>query len=109
MSLVSEPSSLPEEVLEKLLRSLRDDLLETLEMVRRQRGKIVDPASLLTAQELLEATLALLDQPDARDPRRGVGEANLAYASMLAAIDLVKSHTDVPRVPVAKGKAGPAP
>jgi hypothetical protein len=28
-----------------------------------------------------------------------VAEVNLAYSTMVSVIDLVKSHTDVPRVP----------
>ena len=99
MTLVLDPERLPRKVLEDLRRGLREDLTETLELVLQPRGRVLDPASLRTAEELLRAASSLLDRPGDRDVHALAAEANLAYASMLAAIDLVKSHTDVPQVP----------
>jgi hypothetical protein len=99
MPLVLEPEKLPNEVLVELRRSLREELAETLDLVANPRGRVLDPASLETARGLVEAALAVLDRPGERDARTLGREANLAYATMLAAIDLVKMHTDVPRVP----------
>ncbi len=99
MALVSDPERLPAAVLDDLVRSLRADLADTEEMITSPRGRVLDPASLLTAQELLTAAVQVLDRAGARTPSERAGEANLAYATLLAVIDLVKSHTDVPKVP----------
>jgi hypothetical protein len=97
--LVLDPEKLPRDVLEELRRTLREDLAETLDAILYPPGAVRDPTSLETAQALVQAAMAVLDRPGARDPKALAEEANLAYATMLAAIDLLKSHTDVPRVP----------
>jgi len=104
MPLVLDPEKLTLNVLEELRRSLREDLADTLEAVVHPRGAVRDPTSLETAKDLVEASIAVLDRPGAREPKRLAEEANLAYAAMLAAIDLVKSHTDVPRVPAPRAR-----
>ena len=71
-------------------------------MIASPRGRVLDPASLLTARELLDAAVQVLDRPGARTAAERAAEANLAYATMLSVIDLVKSHTDVPKVPPAR-------
>jgi len=107
MALVLDPEALPEPILRELHRSLSDDLTETLELVRDPPGAVRDPASLSTAEELIASAQALLERPGPRTRSELAAEANLAYATMLAAIDLVKSHTDVPRVPRARSPASP--
>jgi hypothetical protein len=99
MPLVLDPNSLAPEVLVELRRSLRDDLAETRRMVEEPRGKVLDPASLATASELLTATLVRLELPPPESASALASDVNLAYATLLAVIDLVKSHTDVPKVP----------
>jgi hypothetical protein len=99
MSLVLDPDRLPESVLEELVRSLRVDLDETGELVRHPTGRVLDPASMGTAEELLGAVRAVLDRSGPRTRAERAAEANLTYATLVALIDLVKSHTDVPRVP----------
>ncbi len=99
MPLVLDPGRYSRPALEELVRSLRSDLEEMRGSVGHPRGTVLDPASLETARELLEAALATLARPGRRDRRRLADEANLAYATLLAVIDLVKTHTDVPRVP----------
>jgi len=79
--------------------SLRQDLAETEEFVRNPGGKVLDPASLLTAHELLLSAREILARPGRQDRDALAKDANLAYAVLLAAIDLVKSHTDLPKVP----------
>ncbi|HYB79944.1 MAG TPA: hypothetical protein VEG66_09360 [Thermoplasmata archaeon] len=99
MPLVLDPTKIPVEVLRTLRKSLRDDLAETAELVQRPAGKVLDPVGLETAGELLRSALARLDGPA---PRTAVAlgiDVNLAYATLLAVIDLVKAHTDLPRVP----------
>jgi hypothetical protein len=104
MPLVNDPSSFSVPVLKELLRSLRDDLAATAELVDHPTGAVRDPASLVAATELLRATLAVLDLPGRRTSQTLAAEVNLAYATMVSVIDLVKSHTDVPRVPRARPK-----
>jgi len=99
MPLVHDPTSLPPKILEELLRSLRDDLAETSELVQHPPGTVLDPTSLETASELIRSTLARLDRPGPGTPESLGADINLAYATLLAVIDLLKSHTDVPRVP----------
>jgi hypothetical protein len=94
-----DPEKVSAEAVAALRAQLLEDLAEILEMVRHPKGRVVDSASLVTAEELIEASLALLSVPGDRDPAGAAREANLAYATMVAGIDLVKSHTDVPRVP----------
>jgi hypothetical protein len=97
--LVLDPERLPPTVLEELHRTLREELAESLDAIVHPRGAVLDAASLVTAKDLVLAAMAVLDRPGAREPRALAAEANLAYATMLAAIDLLKSHTAVPRVP----------
>ncbi|MCI4373889.1 MAG: hypothetical protein L3K02_09675 [Thermoplasmata archaeon] len=99
MPLVQDPEALPESILRELHQSLATDLIETLELVRHPHGAVLDPASLTTAEELIQSARAVLDRAGPRSRAEWAAEANLAYATMLAAIDLVKSHTDVPTVP----------
>ena len=108
MPLILEPDRYPSTALEELVRSLREDLEGTLEHVRKPRGRVLDPASLETAETLGRAALAVLDGPAPADPAEWARRANLAYATLLAVIDLVKSHTDVPRVPRGRAASSPA-
>ncbi len=105
MPLVLDPERLPQSVLEELRRELREGLGETLESIAHPRGRVLDPLSLETAADLVRSVIAELDRPGARDRLALGADANLAYATMLAAIDLVKSHTDVPRVPAPRAPA----
>jgi hypothetical protein len=105
--LVLDPESLPEAVLRSLHQTLSDDLAETLELVQHPRGAVRDPSSLATAEDLIASARGVFARPGARTVAELAAEANLAYATMLAAIDLVKSHTDVPRVPPPRPVKGP--
>jgi len=104
MPLVLDPAALPEQTLAELRRSLTADLAETEEWVGAPGARVVDPASLETARELLRSARALLGREGPRTPQALSDEANLAYAVLLASIDLVKSHTEMPRVPRGKAK-----
>ena len=108
MPLVLDPARLSREVLEQLHKTLRADLDETMQAVLRPRGAVLDASGLETARELLAATMAVLDRFGDRTADELAGEANLAYATLVAAVDLVKSHTDVPRVPPPRPFAGGA-
>jgi len=104
MPLVLDPTAHSAESVGLLRKSLRDDLADTVEFVRNPGGAVVDPASLETASDLLQSTLAVLDRAGPRSREETAAEANLAYATLLAVIDLVKSHTELPRVPRARKK-----
>jgi hypothetical protein len=107
VALILDPASLPEEVLRELHRSLAADLAETLEMVEQPTRAVRDPSSLTTAADLVRSATAVISRPGPRTRVELAAEANLAYAAMLAAIDLVKSHTEGPTVP--RARASPAP
>ena len=85
------------------LQLLADQMLEGLEELRPRvvapKAKVLDPQSLLTARELLDAAIAVLRRPGQRSEAELTADANLGYATSLAVLDLVKSHTDVPKVP----------
>lgn len=98
MPLVLEGSELPEATLRQLCTGLKTDLAELEEMVSNPRGGVRDPASLRTATELLHSARSALGS-DPSDRAELAAQANLAYAVMLAVIDLVKSHTVGPTVP----------
>ena len=99
MPLVLDPDSLPRSTLDGLWRSLRNDLEETREFVDHPPGPVTDLAGIEGARELLRSTLVRLEVPGPRDGPALAAEINLAYATLVAVIDLVKSHTAVPRVP----------
>jgi hypothetical protein len=104
--LVLDPRTLSRETLLTLVRQLRDDLAESRDLIRSPRGRVRDPSSLEAADALIVAALAVLDRDGGHlDSDALALHANLAYASLVAAIDLVKSHTDVPRVPAPRKPA----
>ncbi len=107
MPLILDPERYSVEALEELVRSLRSDLEETGDLVRHPRGRVLDPVSLETAELLLAAALQELSTEGGRTVVALAARANLAYATLLAVVDLVKSHTDVPRVPRARSSPPP--
>lgn len=108
MPLVLDPGALPHSVLTALRDSLHADLVETQEWVQHPDGQVRDPASIQAAGELLRSTLARLDVEGSRTPESLGADVNLAYATLVAVVDLVKSHTDGPIVPRKRGQ-GPDP
>ena len=99
MPLIPDGSAIRPETLHALLEELRTDLTGLLEDIAHPRAPVIDPASLRTAEELVRAALARIERSRDADPHGQAADVNLAYATMLAAIDLLKSHTDGPRVP----------
>ena len=106
MPLVLDPANYSEESLAALVGSLRLDLVETLELAEHPRGAVRDPSGPEAAAQLLRATIALLDRGEPRAVQDLAVRANLAYAALVAAIDLIKSHVDVPRVPAPRRSPG---
>jgi hypothetical protein len=111
MPLILDANAVPKGALRDTVQILRKDLEETLDTIRAPPGRVLDSAGLESAETLVRAALASIDRPGPREPRALALDANLAYAALVAAIDLVKSHTDVPRVPqrrVVAAAAAPA-
>jgi hypothetical protein len=106
--LVLDPETISEAALRDVVRTLREELAETEDLVRNPKGRVLDPASLETAHDLVRSARAFLDRPASPGRASLAAEANLAYAVLLAAIDLVKSHTDVPKVPPPRPSRTPA-
>jgi len=98
-SLVLDPLELPTETLEALRKSIRGDLAETEDLVRPPPGNVLDPVGLENAGESLRSTRARLDEPEPPTVETIAADVNLAYAALVTVIDLVKVHTDAPRVP----------
>jgi len=80
-------------------RDLRASPVATNVLVRYLAAALADPARLNPAAELFRSTLSIVDAPGSRNREQVLREVNLANAILLAAIDLVKAHTDVPRGP----------
>jgi hypothetical protein len=99
MPLVLDPERYARATLVVLARELTEGLAEIREMTLSPRGRVLDPASLVTARELIDSAVARLGRSDERPNAEIAADVNLAYATLLAALDLVKSHTEVPRVP----------
>ena len=97
--LVLDPEALPEATLRELVDGFRQDLLEVREMAGSPKGAVTNPGGLDAARVLLDAAIAALARPGPRDRAALAADANLGYAAMVSAIALVKSSTDVPRVP----------
>lgn len=86
----------------ELLRSQQEGLEEIRARVEQVGVVWRDPMSRLTALELLRDAAALseraLHEPGLSDPLL-TEVVNLQYSALLAAVDLLKSHANVPKVP----------
>jgi hypothetical protein len=106
--LVLDPDRLPRAVLAELVATLRAELEEAQEMVHLPPERVRDPGSFATAAELLASARALIDLPGDPGAAELAARANLAYATIVAVVDLVKSHSDLPKVPPPRSRT-PAP
>ncbi len=99
MPLIRDPAahSVPE--LAALAAGFTATLVQLRDGLPAPSPHVIDPMSIETARELLDAALARMRDPTGRSPGPLAENVNLGYATMLAVIDLVKSHTDRPRVP----------
>jgi hypothetical protein len=104
MPIDPDPSSLSDAALQSLHDTLRAKLVATSVLVRHVGDALRDPKSLDAATDLLRSTLAFLDRPGSRARDEIVREANLSNATLLAVIDLVKSHADAPKARVSRAK-----
>jgi hypothetical protein len=99
MPLTPDPSSLDGDALQTLDETLHAKLVATRTLVGHLAPALHDPEALRAASDLLRSILALLDRPGPRTREELVREVDLSNAVLLAVIDLIKSHADVPRVP----------
>jgi hypothetical protein len=98
MPLNPDPSTLDEGALQALDEALHGKLVATRTLLGTLASALHDPSELETASDLLRAMLALLDRPGPRTREELVREVDLSNAALLAAIDLVKTYADQPRV-----------
>ncbi|MCI4358223.1 MAG: hypothetical protein L3J95_00325 [Thermoplasmata archaeon] len=102
MPLVADASGWDRDRLVELIRSQREGLIEILRRIRETEPVWRDPMSLRTARDLLTDVGALsesaLAAPTA-ELSRLVEVANVQYDAILAGVDLLKSHSNVPMVP----------
>ena len=98
-SLVLDPGRIGDAALLALVAEFRKELDEVREMATAPTARVTNPGGLDAAITLLDAAAAAMDRPGPRDGAALAADANLGYAAMVAAIALVKSSTDVPRVP----------
>jgi hypothetical protein len=101
MPLVLDPDSLPREQLTAMLRASGTELAELLAMTDAPPAAVREPLGVLTAGDLLRAAIRVgeaVDRP-ATDAATLAAALNLQYEAMLAAIDLVKMHTAMAKVP----------
>jgi hypothetical protein len=97
--LILDPAQHDRATLEELAEQMAAGLEELRPLATAPKAKVLDPQSLLTAREMLEAALAVMRRPGPRTEAELVADANLGYATSLAVLDLVKSHTEMPKVP----------
>ena len=101
MPLVLDAETYSPEMLRELLDQQREGLREILPRLEVVPEGYRDPSSLRAASDLVAGALRaveLLDGPDA-DRSELAAAVNLAYAAMVVAIDLMKTHSGGPIVP----------
>jgi hypothetical protein len=99
MPLILDPERHSVETLSALVRDFATELAEWKQTLEAPTHRVIDPASLVTARDLVDATLTALATTGSESRAELAAKANLGSATLLAAIDLYKSHTDAPRTP----------
>ncbi len=86
-----------------LLREQREGAEEIRKLLAEPPAAVLEPLGLLTARDLLEAALRTTSAADGGSDETLAASVDLLYQSGLAAIDLLKMHTKMPKVP--RGRA----
>jgi serine protease inhibitor len=96
-----------DEQLAALLRNHRAGIEEANSLILNPELPAREPLGLLTARDLGAALVSLLDLAEAPEASRTlkIHVINASYDGILAMIDLVKSHSALPKVPRAQGGA----
>ncbi|HKV90670.1 MAG TPA: hypothetical protein VJQ43_05690 [Thermoplasmata archaeon] len=109
MPLLLDGANYPLERLRSLLAEQREGLEELQAMAESLAADSrLTPGFRRTVGDLLQGALETmrdLGGPGA-EPARLADAVNLGYATGLAAIDLMKSHSDLPKVPRARSSPG---
>ena len=101
-------ATLPLALLRSMLEEQRAGAEEILAMVDDPPARVREPLGVVTAHDLLTAALAAARLRDDASAQEVAASVNLLYESGLAAIDLLKVHSEMPRVPRGRA-ASPAP
>ena len=102
MPLILEPGAHSVAQLLELAKEQREGPLEIRERIDSiSASSVKDPASFRTARDLLQDAMEAMDHLGARsgDAAALAAATNIGYSAMLSAIDLMKSHSDVAKVP----------
>lgn len=101
MPILLPGSVVPEEKIAAIQADLRQSVQAILSQLRAPTAPVRSPLGILTGIDLGEQILSLLDLlPDSASRDWRVATVNIAYDGLLAMIDLLKSHTEQPTVPV---------
>ena len=97
MPLILDPAGWTRPRLIDLQKEMREGLQETLQNLDTWRFPVRDPGSFRTARDLVLDALTLGDGIGEETPLPLVASVvNVQYNAMLAAIDLMKSHSEMP-------------
>lgn len=101
MPLILDAGTHPIERLREMLRENQADFRETLAALDHPPGPVLDPMGLKNAGDLVRGVMALgdaIDRPEA-EPKLLAAMVNVQYETLVASIDLMKAHVDIPKVP----------
>lgn len=98
-------ANLPVALLRSIFEEQRSGAVEILALVDAPPEPVREPLGIVTAHDLLTAALAAARPAADAEAAELATAVNLLYESSLAAIDLLKVHSAMPRVP--RGRARP--
>jgi hypothetical protein len=84
-----------------MARELTTELREVLESLD-DRGPAKDPLGIVTARDLLAAGIQLAEETEGGSVALTAAVVNVEYETLVAAIDLIKTHFGLPTVPRAR-------
>ena len=105
MPLILDPARVPEETLRTMAKEFTVELQEVLDSIA-DRGAPKDPLGIITASDLLTSAIQLGRATEGAPVALTAAVVNVQYETLIAAIDLIKSHYGLPTVP--RGPKSPA-
>jgi hypothetical protein len=96
--LLLDPRRLPEATVRTMAKELAGELEEILESLS-DRGKPRDPWGVVTAADLLTAAIELGRATEGAPVALTAAVVNVQYETLIAAVDLIKTHYGLPTVP----------
>ncbi|MCI4369226.1 MAG: hypothetical protein L3K09_06670 [Thermoplasmata archaeon] len=108
MPIILANSSQSDSQLRQMIRDTQEGLDELAERMADSGFPMVEPMGIYTARELLGSVSELVASLSTKGSDRAelVRVAIVQYDAMLAAIDLMKVHSSLPRVPRGASSAG---